>query len=126
MITTKWMGLGSTMAKLDVISKGSFGKVKKAVDNVAQAIEQDARSNAAVLTGELLESVDHEVEKESSNIYMVKVGPSDSLRQSKQGKPYSIFNEYGTSNMAAQPFLRPACDAHEGELKKELKDIDFG
>ena len=93
---------------------------------VLQSTYQDARSNTAVLSGKLSESVDHEVEKESSNIYMVKVGPSDNLRQSKQGKPYSIFNEYGTSNMAAQPFLRPACDAHEGELKKELKGIDFG
>lgn len=34
---------------------------------------------------------------------------------------YALFQEYGTSKMAAQPFFRPAIDAKQGEIAEAVQ-----
>lgn len=35
---------------------------------------------------------------------------------------YAVYHEFGTSRMAARPFLRPAVDEHRAEIRKAFAD----
>jgi HK97 gp10 family phage protein len=38
------------------------------------------------------------------------------------GAPYAFWVETGTSRMAAQPYVRPAIDQHEGEIVEAIAE----
>lgn len=54
---------------------------------------------APVDTGRLRDSIRHEVQGAT-----VRLGPGDEIE-------YAIFQEFGTSRMAAQPYVRPTVEA---------------
>lgn len=69
------------------------------VDAGLHAIEADAKGRAAVLTGEMRSRV--HTEMDGDGLGGSVIDDSD----------HAIYNEYGTSKMAAQPFMGPALEA---------------
>ena len=91
----------------------------KVIQNVEQAIdlaltasallvEGQAKALCPVDTGNLRNSITHEVEKKEA-----RVGTNVS---------YGIYQELGTSKMAAQPFLNPALEQNKGNIRKIFAD----
>lgn len=70
----------------------------------ARIVETCAKVYAPVDTGALRNSiqVDEPVTRELATV--------------SAGVEYAVFQELGTSDSAAHPFLRPALDQHEGEI----------
>ncbi|MHB1001279.1 MAG: HK97-gp10 family putative phage morphogenesis protein [Armatimonadota bacterium] len=71
-----------------------FTGLDERMDEVAQAIADEAKSLAPVRTGALRDSIE-----------WIKIGDE---RFVGAGVPYAMQVEYGTSRSQAQPFLRPA------------------
>ena len=92
------------------------GKVAAvAVRKTAKDIEKTAKQLAPVDTGFLRGGI----------------GTSD-LRSTTENNPeaevratanYAVYQELGTSRMAAQPFMRPAADKHEPAFLKAMEHI---
>jgi HK97 gp10 family phage protein len=78
---------------------------------VTQEIADQARQHAPVKTGALRDSITVETDSESGK---------SSVRV---GVPYAGFQEYGTSKMAAHPFLTPAVEAIKPKLASFYKDL---
>lgn len=68
--------------------------IESTMDKVTEDVAEDARWNAAVLSGEMRESTYADTAARPRRV----VSDSD----------HSYYNEVGTQKMAAQPFLRPA------------------
>jgi len=103
----KWEG--------DKAIKAIEGAINKALIKSALLVEGEAKNLAPVDTGNLRNSLTHEVEGQEAYV----------------GTPvsYAIFQELGTSKMAAQPFLNPALESNKENIlkifKEEIsKDID--
>lgn len=76
------------------------GDVAKAITKATVQVEGGAKRRAAVDTGRMRASINHEVRAEGDDI-VGRVGTD---------VDYAIHVELGTRHMAAQPFLRPALD----------------
>lgn len=70
----------------------------------------DANRFVAVLTGRLRSSIAWEIEKTKDEV-VGRVGTN---------VDYAIPQEYGTSKMAAHPYLRPALEKNKGKIKQLL------
>jgi len=70
----------------------------------ASIVETYAKDYAPVDTGALMASI---IVEEPVTPTEAFIGPS---------VEYAVHQEFGTSKMAAHPFLRPALDQHEGEI----------
>lgn len=88
---------------------------KKAVDPAMRAgmriYVNEAKARAPVLTGELKKSIN--ARKDS---YESTRGSTSYLAGVKVSAFYYHFIEFGTSKLAARPFLRPAWEAVSGEV----------
>jgi HK97 gp10 family phage protein len=91
-------GVGLARVRLKQVSASLVGAKEPAEHAGAVIVEADAKRRAAVLSGEMRDSV----HIEGSEV----VTDSD----------HAVFNEFGTSVMAAQPFMRPAADENEGKV----------
>ncbi|MCD2345814.1 HK97-gp10 family putative phage morphogenesis protein [Clostridium guangxiense] len=86
---------------------------KEICETIGTFVEGEAKLRAPVgdradgdtHPGLMRRSITHEVNPDNSG---VKVGTTQEAVNSK-GQPYAVFVEKGTSKMAAQPFLEPAC-----------------
>jgi HK97 gp10 family phage protein len=117
------IGLEGVMNALSKTANNIEEGLKALVDETADAVCSDAKDNVhSDYTGDLAESIAVE-EKPDKTGYAKKVGPSDGLRQSSGGIPYSILHEFGTTKSPAKPFLRPAYRAHVQEFKAKAKKI---
>lgn len=76
---------------------GDEPELRRFMDQVGQECVAAARDLAPVDTGKLRDSIDHKVEREDGT-WMVHVFFD---------KFYGLFKEFGTSRLAAVPFLRP-------------------
>lgn len=74
-------------------------------------VEADAKRNAPVDTGRLRSSIAHRLEK-LKNVLRGIVGTR---------VEYASYQEFGTSKMAAHPFLFPALEANKKRIKELLK-----
>ncbi len=87
-----------------------IGKLKKALLEVMFSVERHAKRLAPVDTGRLRAGIHVNPKKPS-----VKITVSDSVE-------YGVYQEFGTSTMRAQPFMRPARDiALKVDLPRILK-----
>lgn len=77
--------------------------VQDALLHAAAVGAQSAELRVPVDTGELMNSIDY--------------GVKDGVAWFGAGAPHVLHVEYGTKNMPAQPFLRPALS----DIKKELQ-----
>lgn len=81
---------------------------KSVVADMTEQVAQAARGNAAVLSGEMRDSVTPTVRGLRGRI--------DALSR------HSVFNEFGTSKMDPQPFMMPALEANQGQFLSESED----
>lgn len=100
MAELKWYGDKAIKSVEDAISK--------ALTASALVVEGTAKNLAPVDTGNLRNSITHEVEGPEA-----RVGTNIS---------YAIYQELGTSKMAAQPFLNPALEQNKGNIRKIFAD----
>lgn len=76
-------------------------------------IQTAAVQKAAVLTGTLRRSI-HTEAAETSDGAVARVGTN---------VEYAIHQEFGTSRMSGQPFLRPGYDEKKGEALREVARV---
>jgi HK97 gp10 family phage protein len=91
--------------------KAQSVEIQKAVSDDIQkgglSIERDAKLKAPVDTGALKSSIHYEQTGEfSCNI--------------SDGVLYGVFQEYGTSKMRAQPFMRPSVEKNKPVIEEKI------
>ena len=110
-------GLDSLMAKLNAMGGNVLDALGKAVEQTTQVAISDAEANVAVDTGMLKQSIVHgsDVVYNTDSVTGI-VGTS---------AYYAIYQEMGTVNMDAHPFLMPALNANKSTFeqlaRKELE-----
>ena len=77
----------------DEVAARAEDGIQAALGDAATDIEVEAATVVPVATGALQDSIGHEVGDRKAIVYA--------------GMPYAVHVEYGTSRMAARPFLRP-------------------
>lgn len=89
-----------------------------------EVLREHARNYCPVDTGALQESIDFAVVGK----YVVLYAGGDSLTHGGSDKhvDYAGYVEFGTSRMAAQPYLRPAKENHMDEVKHIMDDALIG
>jgi HK97 gp10 family phage protein len=90
--------------------------VKEAAEAGAQVIADEASRLAPKDTGLLSESIDDQPKRLQVGRAQIEVGPSKEAW-------YGQLLEKGTSNMPAQPFLRPAFDSSKDKAVAAVKDV---
>ena len=83
------------------------GEIERELDPVGADMKDIARSLVRVRTGFL-----------QSTIYYMAKGM---LLEFGATADYASYNEFGTSRMSAQPFMRPALDASEQRLLDAIR-----
>jgi HK97 gp10 family phage protein len=90
---------------LERIAASIGGNADQALSAVAFQVEAEAKVRAPVDTGALKNSI--HAERKRRGLYWVA-----------DGVEYGIYQELGTSRMAAQPFLVPAVEAVRGLIER--------
>jgi HK97 gp10 family phage protein len=105
-------GLAGLATATRRIEGDTLEQVGKAVAVTALNIEREAKHRAPVDTGRLRASIQHSVSGTSGAVY------SD--------VEYALHQEFGTTNMTAQPFLLPAFLEEKPKFEKRLGAIGRG
>lgn len=104
-------GDGELVAKLRALAgKATAAQVRAALMAGALPIQTAAVQRAPVLTGTLRRSI-HTETAETSEGVVARIGTN---------VEYAIHQEFGTSRMSGQPYLRPAYDEKKGEALREM------
>jgi HK97 gp10 family phage protein len=82
-------------------------RLEEAMETAVLIVESTAKKLAPVDTGRLRSSIATEVRRIASDVVEGLVGTN---------VEYSKYQEYGTSKMDANPFLRPAIETHRGDI----------
>lgn len=89
--------------------------LRKGMRKGANVIREEARAKARVKTGNLRKSIrTRERSEEAGNMRFAVEIPRRAF--------YGRFLEYGTSKMAAKPFLRPAAEGKTEEAVTAMRD----
>lgn len=124
-------GLDGIKANLDQL-RGKQAKklVRHALREAAKPIQNEARQQAkqfdrpetpdAIWKNIATRAMKARVVKRKGADLGVKIG----VKHSNRGEPlhHAVFLEHGTSEMAAQPFLRPAADTQQNEALDAFAD----
>lgn len=93
-------------SRIPLLIAASYGKATRAIANTTYKIETRAKERSRVASGEMRGGWQSEVNGMEGVVFnMVQ---------------HTIFNEYGTIHMSAQPMLAPAIEETEPEFKAEL------
>ena len=84
-------------------------KIKNAVIKSALNIQRNAKRECPVDTGALRNSISVSFESDYGTFVSAEM-------------PYAAYVEYGTKNMEAQPYMRPAAEAEVAKLKSEIEN----
>lgn len=103
--------------KLDTLAKSTQGIAQHAAEEISKAVVQIAKDNSRVDTGR-----------------MQKGWSRQKIGKGKRGGyrifntvPYTIYNEYGTIKMSAQPMLGPAMKQVESSIPSRVRKwIEIG
>ena len=110
--TSEVRALGS---RLQTVGGRIGADASAAMRRTAYSIEVDAKATAPVDTGNLRSSISTTITGDGRfGAMTAEVGPTAS---------YGIYLEYGTSRMAAQPYMGPAFDRRVGNYTAALADI---
>lgn len=121
--------------KLNALQDSVQGKMlERALVSGALLIQNDAKRRAAYETGNLRRSIHiggHEnLNPDGGNIVDTAGSPVPDPKYDGDtvtvyvgtDVEYAAYVEFGTSKMAAQPYLRPAADSQRGAVQKEVGD----
>lgn len=125
-VRVKVEGLKEIRAALHELPKATAkNTMRRVLRTVAQPIADTAQQNAPVDTGYLKRSIAVSTklsknarkgrQKLSASGVEMFIGPS--------AAPRAIMQEFGTSNAAPQPFLRPAWDANKGDILPQIGEL---
>ena len=110
-------GLDSLMAKLDAMGGNVLDALGKAVKVTTEIAKSDAQTNAPVDTGMLVQSLTHGTDVVYSADSVTGIVGTSAY--------YAIYQEMGTVNMAAHPYMMPALNANKSTFeqlaRKELE-----
>lgn len=119
MMTARFMGALALHAKLQKMERATESNLQSALMKAAQPIRDEAEVLCPVSEGpggHLAKGIKiRPAKSDNPNGAAVRIGV-------KEGLWYGVFPEYGTSKMAAQPFMRPALDTKKDEALDILKD----
>ena len=93
----------------DKVIRAAEQAKKKALTEAALIVEGQAVSLAPVDTGNLKNSITHQVKGDEARI--------------GTNTDYGPYLEFGTRKMPAQPYLRPAMDKNKNNIQKILADM---
>ncbi len=122
---------------LPIVAERLHGAAAKLVKTAAFNVEARAKGNAAVDTGAMRAAI-YTVTREGSGYAAAAASAASASinaeMQSEEPRPekdtsavvhagmnYSVYVEYGTVKMAAQPFMAPAAAAEEPNLQQALR-----
>lgn len=97
-------------SRLPQIQAAARPKAQAAVQKTVMDVEAQAKGFAAVDTGNMRALVQGSMTGDLSG-------------EVNAGAHYSIYNEYGTSKMAAQPFMTPAAESARGTFEQAMSQI---
>lgn len=101
--------LAALGVRLTAAGPAAQAQAQAALGRTAYAIEGDAKVNAPVDTGNLVNSISTDLSGMTAEI-----GPT---------AEYGVYVELGTSRMAGQPFMAPAFDRRVPEYVNALSQI---
>lgn len=97
-------------SRLGLIAEEAIPKAQAAVTKASLDIEMGAKSRSRVDTGNMRASI--------------AARPAGALEAMVEaGAEYTIYNEYGTSKMSAQPMLRPATEQARGGFYAAMRQV---
>lgn len=102
----------------EALKKRIRSNANRAAYNFARGAVQEIRMRAPKRTGFMASQV--KWTRVSAGVFDVYV---DGNITAKTGAFYSVYVEYGTRNMAAQPFFRPAIEARKRIFIDEMKAV---
>ncbi len=111
-------GQEDLIKKLNKINKGVNRILVRAMKKAAAPIIRAAKAKAPFDTGELRDHIGVSVNAKPGNVALI-VGPT-------RGTFYGGFNEFGTKNQPARPFMRPAFDEKKKVAAKIFGDQVIG
>jgi len=104
-------GLDSLMRKLNSMGGNAQKALGKAVDNTTLSAQTSAKMRAPVDTGNLRDHIfvktEHTSNKSEGTVY-------DNVE-------YAIYQELGTSKMAAQPYMMPALEENKTTFEMQAR-----
>lgn len=101
-------------SRLPQIEKQLAPAVNKALGEAAERIAAQAKANAPVRTGALKNSIEAK-----PGVFRVRERPAQGY--GIYAAWYWFFQEFGTVNQAAQPFMVPAAEAERLKLLADVK-----
>ena len=102
-------GLDSLMHKLDRMGGNVLDALGKAVEQTTEVAKSDAEYNAPVDTGMLVQSLTHGTDVVYNTDSVTGIVGTSAY--------YAAYQEFGTVNMAAHPYMMPALNANKSTLK---------
>lgn len=116
-MAVKIKGLDNWKKWIQSIPDELMEKIQEDVYQTATDIEQDAKANAPVDSGDLRRSINIEMNMEAQGL-QAEIGTN---------MEYSTNVEFGDSRQNAQPYLVPAYNTYspglDKRLRKSLKDV---
>lgn len=104
-------------ALASVAAELSGAALESLVRNAVQPMADKAVELAPVRSGKLVAAIGvnsrHSARTATASIEVAGSGPGGTVRE-------AIFTEYGTSRMAAEPFMRPAFEMTQGEVQARI------
>lgn len=119
-IYSKVEGIEEILKDLRQMEGEARQRVYEILRDETKPVVEDARSRAPKDTGAMARGIKRSVSKKKLEAKISAggmVGGVDTY--------YAQFVEFGTKNMTAQPFLYPACRAHEERIGKALSDAMY-
>jgi HK97 gp10 family phage protein len=105
-------GVKLDTAVLDKITAELKPKAREIIETYGTLMAGDAAKGAPVETGALRSSITSESHMESDLTYVVQ-----------DGVEYGVFQELGTSKMAAQPFMVPSIEKWREKFYKAFEGL---
>lgn len=111
-------GADEMMAKLYALGAKMAGVAeRKALKSGGEILREEISNKAPRDTGDLAESITVSRIKSKDGIRYVEVGPNPKTAWRAK------FIEFGTSKMAAKPFMTPAVEAKRREVLEAISDV---
>jgi HK97 gp10 family phage protein len=106
-------GMQELLRQLEQVGSEAERVKKDALLAGAEVVQQAASERAPRDTGKLAENIVISDIKEDGT---VDIGPD-------RDRFYGLFLEFGTSNMAARPFLQPAFEENKEQVQQKMADV---
>lgn len=104
--------------KIPELKKRIRSNANQAAYNFARAVVVEAKVRVPKRTGYLASQI--KWERISPGVFDVFV---DGNINTKTGAYYGIYVEYGTRNMAAQPYFKPSVEAQKVAFRRDMKAV---